>query len=218
MRRRIVLNAFLFLLLLMLLGANLFLRPDPARPNLEFLPQMVHSPRYAAFDANPNFADGTTLQTPPAGVIARGQMPLPYGPSQLEAIRAGRELASPFPLDTPRAVGRGAVAYANFCQTCHGAGGTGDGPVARRGFPPPPSLLTGLAKTMKDGQMFHTITFGKNNMAPYGAQLSRDDRWNIVAYVRFLQARAATPVVPTPAAPQPVASKVPALSAGGGQP
>jgi mono/diheme cytochrome c family protein len=43
---------------------------------------------------------------------------------------------------------------------------------------------------MRDGQLFHILTFGQNNMPSYASQLSRADRWNAIAYVRLLQARA----------------------------
>src|SRR5438034_11323147 len=38
-----------------------------------------------------------------------------------------------------------------------------------------------------DGEIFNTITFGKNLMGPYGPNISIEDRWAIVAYVRALQ-------------------------------
>ena len=48
---------------------------------------------------------------------------------------------------------------------------------------------------MKDGQLFHVLTYGQNNMPSYASQLSREDRWNAILYVRTMQA-AATPVAP----------------------
>ena len=40
---------------------------------------------------------------------------------------------------------------------------------------------------MSDGQLFQTISYGANNMPPYGQVVPVDDRWAIVAYVRALQ-------------------------------
>ena len=40
---------------------------------------------------------------------------------------------------------------------------------------------------MPDGQIFSTVTNGKNTMGAYGPQIAVDDRWAIVAYVRALQ-------------------------------
>jgi mono/diheme cytochrome c family protein len=195
----VVLNGFLLLAVIASVGASWIFSSDPTRPNFEFLPQMAHSPRYNAFAPNPNFADGTTLQRPEPGTIARGSTPLHYAATPQDALRAGEELTSPLDSGNVRARERGASVFSNFCAVCHGAGGAGNGPVAQRGYPPPPSLLADHALKMKDGQLFHVLTYGQNNMPSYASQLSREDCWNAILYVRTMQA-AATPV-PAPAAP-----------------
>jgi mono/diheme cytochrome c family protein len=58
--------------------------------------------------------------------------------------------------------------------------------------PPPPSLVAGRALTLKDGQIFHILTYGQNNMASYASQIDREDRWRAILYVRSLQMRAAS--------------------------
>jgi mono/diheme cytochrome c family protein len=161
--------------------------PAPSVPGLEFAPQMAHSPRYLAFAENPNFADGQTLRTPEADAIARGQAPLHYAPTAADAVRAGVELQNPFAPRDSAAQARGATLFAAFCRPCHGAGAQGDGLVARRGIPPPPSLLAAHAIGLRDGQLFHILTYGQGNMAPYASQLSRDDRWKVILQVRSLQ-------------------------------
>lgn len=192
---RVVLNGFLFLAVLVSVGASWIFSSDPAKPNFEFLPQMAHSPRYNAFAPNPNFGDGSTLQHPEPGTIARGSMPLHYAATPQDALRAGEELISPLDVSNVRARERGAFVFSNFCAVCHGAGGAGNGPVAQRGYPPPPSLLAEHALKMKDGQLFHVLTYGQNNMPSYASQLSREDRWNVILYVRTMQA-VVTPVPP----------------------
>lgn len=192
---RAVLNAFLLVMLTASVTATWLLSPDPARPNLEFLPQMAHQPRYSTFSPNPNFPNGGTLQRPEPGTIPREFTPLHYAATPADALRAGEELASPLEPGNVRARERGAFVFANFCAVCHGAGGAGMGPVAQRGYPPPPSLLAEHAQKMKDGQLFHILTHGQNNMPSYASQLSRADRWNLVLYLRTLQA-AAPPVSP----------------------
>ena len=68
---------------------------------------------------------------------------------------------------------------------------------------------------MKDGQLFHILTYGQNNMPSYASQLSRDDRWNAIIHVRSLQ-RATAPDLPGAAgAPVKAASQVQTPSAGG---
>jgi mono/diheme cytochrome c family protein len=127
---------------------------------------------------------------PPAGSIARGYLPLEYGSTPEEALRAGLELRNPNPADDPDALARGQLIYANFCALCHGPAGAGDGAVTKRGVPPPPSLLLDHARQMRDGQMFHLISMGQKNMASYASQVQREDRWKVILHIRTLQAAA----------------------------
>lgn len=185
------LNIVLLLVFLASLGVNWAARRDPTQPNREPLPEMVRTPRYNAFAPNPNFADGKTLRPPVPGTIPRGYLPLHYTAAKEDALRAGEELQSPLASADAGAAQRGAFVFTNFCLECHGAAGRGDGPVTLRGFPAPPSLLAERALNMKDGQMFHVLTYGQGNMPPYAAQLSRQDRWKAILFVRSLQKQAA---------------------------
>jgi mono/diheme cytochrome c family protein len=164
---------------------------DFSRPNLEVMPDMAHCPTYQAFEANPIMPDSKTLQPPPPGSIARGLLPLHYERTEQDALRAGEELVNPVALEDEAARSRGAVAYSVFCQHCHGPSGIGDGMVSKRGFPPPASLLAEHAVNMKDGQIFHVITFGQGNMPAHAAQIAREDRWKIISHLRSMQAAAA---------------------------
>jgi mono/diheme cytochrome c family protein len=111
-------------------------------------------------------------------------------------------------------VQRGAEVYSVFCVSCHGMSGAGDGPVAKRGFPPPPPLPTGKSVQMKDGQLFHILSHGQGSMAPMAAQLSRDRRWDVINFIRSLQkgvASTASTDLNVPAAPiVPLDAPVPA--------
>src|SRR5215472_17306645 len=212
---RIVLNAFLLAALLISVGASWLLTPNPARPNFEFLPQMAHAPRSNAFSPNPNFSNGATLQRPEPGTIPRELMPLHYAVTPQDANRAGHELQNPLSVDNQRARNRGGFVFANYCAVCHGAGGAGNGPVAQRGYPPPPSLLAEHAEKMKDGQLFHILTYGQNNMPSYASQLSRDDRWNAILHVRSLQRATALASSGAAGVPAKAASQIQTPSAGG---
>ena len=186
------LNALLALAFVASFGVMWASRRDVHQPNVEFFPDMAHAPRANAFAANAVFPDGKTLQAPPPGTIPRGWLPLHYAATAPDAVRAGEELRSPFGRDDAKALARGEQVFTNFCVPCHGAGGRGDGLVARRGVPPPPSLVTGQSLALKDGQLFHILTYGQNNMASYASQISREDRWRVILYVRSLQALAAS--------------------------
>jgi hypothetical protein len=47
--------------------------------------------------------------------------------------------------------------------------------------------------------MFHIITYGKGNMPPHAAQISREDRWKVILHIRSLQAESEATATPPPA-------------------
>ena len=50
-------------------------------------------------------------------------------------------------------------------------------------FPPiPTKFAPGLAKT--EGEMFHTITYGKGLMGSHASQLNKEERWKLVHFIR----------------------------------
>ncbi len=193
MAHRIV-NILLFIAFLGSLGLNWAVRSNPIRPNWEFIPEMIRTPRYNAYSANPNFADGKTLQRPEPGTIPRGFLPIHYVATPADAVRAGDTLQNPFSPNDPTVVSRGKTVFFNFCLPCHGVAGKGDGSVVQRGFPAPPSLLADNARKIKDGQIFHILSYGQKNMPAYASQLSREDRWKVIVYVRSMQVQPVSPV------------------------
>jgi mono/diheme cytochrome c family protein len=186
---RLILNSLLLLGTVSCLGLAWLAGRNPAEPNSVLLleNQMARSPAYDSFAPNPNFPDGMTLQTPPAGTIARGQPVMHYESSLSDAKRAGEELKNPLPPGSAEVRERGKFIFTTYCQVCHGPTGLGDGPVTRRGVPPPLSMLTGKAVQMKDGEMFHLLTYGQGNMASHAVQLSPLDRWCVIDFVREMQ-------------------------------
>jgi mono/diheme cytochrome c family protein len=187
-RPRPVLNGLLFVGFIATLALYLVMGRDLSQRNYEYMPDMAHSPAYDTYAPNPDFADGKALQLPQPGTIPRGRMPLHYGRSLKEADRAGEELPNPFAAGDPGVLERGKFIYQKFCLFCHGAQGKGDGPVIARGMVRPPSLLDN-AVLMKDGKLFHVLTYGilQKQMASYAAQLSREDRWKVILYVKSLK-------------------------------
>ena len=155
------LNLFLLTVLVALVAGNAGLSDNPTRRNWEAMPEMVRTIAYKSFTANHNFADGKTLQLPSEGAI-----PLP---------------------DAHISTRPGALVYQIYCQPCHGGSGKGDGPVAMRGFPPPPSLLAEHALHLTDDQMFAIVSHGQKNMPSYAVQVPPQDRRSAISYVRSLQ-------------------------------
>jgi len=170
----------------------LLLRVNHSRPNYQIIlgDDMTYSPAYTAYAPNPNFADGRTFQQSVSGTLARGEQRYDFAPTPDDAIRAGEELVNPFPLSSAEmemSADRGAIIFQTRCTSCHGGGGAGNGPVASRGFPPPPSLLTGKSRDVKDGQLFHILTYGQNSMPSFADQLPPERRWDLINFIRRIQ-------------------------------
>jgi len=133
------------------------------------------------------------------GSVPRGPLPLAYVATSEDAVRAGAELTNPFAAAASATLVRGETMFKAFCQPCHGAEGRGDGLAVQHGLPAPPSLMTQRVRDMKDGQIFHVISYGQNTMSPYAVQMVQDDRWRAIVYLRSVQAR--LPVDPPPTMP-----------------
>lgn len=159
------------------------------------LRNMYQQPRYNAQAESLFFADGRTMRPPVEGTIAREVETNPIagegrtldGKSFVETIPPS--VTQRFGT-TAKLVERGESRYGIYCVPCHDGLGTGKGMVIQRannqGFQPP-TFHQERIRTMPDGQLFQTITYGFNTMPAYGPQLPIDDRWAIVAYVRALQ-------------------------------
>ena len=169
MTRR-TLNGMLGLGVVVSVALTLDARGPSARPNFEYLPNMARTPRFNAFEENPNFSDGLTLRMPVPGTIPRGWEPVGE--------------VNPFSAGDRQAVERGARVFADFCQPCHGADAKGVGPVVKHGFPPPPPLARCQTQDKTDAQLFQVVTEGVQTMPSYARQLSHDDRWKVILHVR----------------------------------
>ena len=69
----------------------------------------------------------------------------------------------------------------------------------RYGYPTIASLLQTRIMELPDGDIFNTITHGKNTMGPYGMKIRIEDRWKVVMYVRALQRASSATVEDVPA-------------------
>lgn len=124
-------------------------------------------------------------RNPPEGSVPRNYEPYLFEAGEFAA--AGRELKNPL-AQTKAVLARGQKEYNAYCAVCHGYTGMGDGPVTPR-FPDIPAVVSKNIMNWKDGEIFHIITMGRARMYPYAAQISPEDRWAIIHYVRLLQAK-----------------------------
>lgn len=128
------------------------------------------------------FGDGFGMRKPVEGTVARGYLPYAFH-NQPEL--AGENLINPLPV-TKSVLELGQRKYDTFCSPCHGYHGEGDSRLHGQ-FPNPPTLHSEKVRTWSDGRIFHVITEGQNIMPSYSSQLTVDERWAIVHYIRTLQ-------------------------------
>lgn len=82
----------------------------------------------------------------------------------------------------------GARDYASYCESCHGAGGLGDGPAGAALNPPAANLIT-VASQVGDDYLFWRISEGKTGtaMVGWGSVLNEEQVWQVVSYIRALK-------------------------------
>jgi mono/diheme cytochrome c family protein len=134
------------------------------------------------------------LETSPR-VMPEGTLPTDSGtpPQDLEeaTVKAHNPLKP-----TAENLAHGKELFTNTCAPCHGESGHGDGPVAHllhaHGFDPK-NLVTGVAKNLPDGYIYGYIRDGGIHMPSYADAMNSDERWDVVMYVRQLEAQASQP-------------------------
>jgi hypothetical protein len=169
------------------------------------------------------FDDGLTMKAPPAGTVPRERITLnarlttgrePDGPIQTNGEPLPMYVTTvPVPM-TRKLLDLGRQRYDITCGTCHGVLGDGDSIVARQmALRPPPSLHRYTDRPA--GYIYEVITKGFGMMASYAAELTVEERWAVVAYIRALQLSQGTPAADLPAD---VRQRLEALPAGAGAP
>jgi len=168
-------------------------------PGYEYMPDMYRSPAIEAYVDYGEVRD--TIREPYNLTISarkpvEGTVPMTDNfmndmPYMIPNTQAGYELSgevlkSPFP-QNEQYVEMGKGIYTNFCVQCHGAEGLGNGPVVEKGGHPAPQAYNGPLKDLPEGKMFHTLTYGKGAMGSHASQLTKAERWKVVAYVKHLQ-------------------------------
>ena len=168
------------------------------KPPLYIFPDMERQPKLRPQTANAFFDNGMSSRMPVAGTVARSQ-----------PIRVGEKLTYPWQ-DTPLTTGlvtgttnfvelnplpvtdellqRGQQVFNINCAACHSRVGDGNGTPKRIGaMAVVGNLHDKRIVELADGELFNTISYGKNLMLGYSATLPIQDRWAAVAYLRALQ-------------------------------
>jgi len=139
------------------------------------------------FGKKPGPSTGNAATNPP-GAAAPAATGAPGQTSSGGALYPDDVDTFPFAL-TKDDLTRGQQRYDIFCSVCHGKTGYGDGMVARRGFnkPAPANYHQDRLRQAPVGHFFDVMSNGWGAMPAYASQISVEDRWRIIAYIRALQ-------------------------------
>jgi mono/diheme cytochrome c family protein len=146
---------------------------------------MQDQPKYVPLRESTFFSDSRSARPIVAGTIARGHL-------QEDAllytgkVNGADATMFPFRVDGQR-LARGRERYEIYCSPCHGRTGSGDGMIVRRGYKRPPTYHDDRLRDAPVGHYFDVITNGFGAMPDYAVQLTAEDRWNVIAYIRALQ-------------------------------
>lgn len=185
--------AFLVVLTLSVMG---YRGSFSTRPPIEMWPDMDHQGKYKPQAESKFFADGRADRPIPAGTVPFGRSSRESDETYLradDARYAGKNADGSFVRGFPAGlelnenfVRRGQDRYQIYCAPCHGALGDGNGITKSYGMNAP-TYHDDRLRTMAEGELYNTISVGKNTMFGYADKLSPDDRWAVVAYLRALQ-------------------------------
>lgn len=128
-------------------------------------------------------------------MMGKGRMMGRQAPRHFYVMRNGlppeyRRLNNPLRPTTDN-LRAGKQMFMQWCATCHGNTGHGDGPVASQLTPPPTDLSWAVhTRIASDGFLFWTITDGGipigSAMPPFRNSLSPENIWKIILYLRRL--------------------------------
>lgn len=90
---------------------------------------------------------------------------------------------------TSRSIKEGGNLYQIYCAMCHGAKGLGNGPVGNKFIPNPADLTSARVQQLSDQEIFLRITNGFQTMPAFKKDLSSEERWHIINFVRTLKAK-----------------------------
>ncbi len=174
------------------------------RTNIELFPDMVRQNKVRPETPSELFPDQLSSQSVPTGTVPHngpyvvngevlqidGKPVYPYEDSPVTTghIPGTTNFVplNPLPI-TRQLLDRGQERYQIYCLPCHGPAGDGKGITSKYGMISMANFHDKRLIDMADGEIFNTITHGKNLMGAYGANVTVEDRWAIIAYVRTLE-------------------------------
>jgi mono/diheme cytochrome c family protein len=160
-------------------------------PGYEYMPNMYRSPSIETYGEHN--IDGYT-GIPVEGTISRGHLStFNYDGSDSSYLLAGIEANYPSNFNKDeKNIEKGKELYGMMCSHCHGANGDGKGTIQHAVYSLVPSYSDTIQprrsgstmSDLKEGHLFHAITYGLNAMGPHASQITEEERWKIVYYIQ----------------------------------
>ena len=164
---------------------------DKRSPGRIYMPDMTYSRGYETYAKNSLIDSGINyINYPVDGTIRRGDL-FPYTlANDSNGYKMSAEIKSPIASLTSDEMAEAKRLFNINCAVCHGPNMDAQGPLAGK--------VGGIANLkldqyvkMAEGTMFHTVTYGKNNMGSYASQLTRKQRWMVIKYIKSEQGKGA---------------------------
>ena len=153
-----------------------------ACPRLD--PMNTGENRQKAYQASDRYEGGLAMRHPPAGTVAWRSAMDPLVATGL--AQDGKPVAESPVAITAATLARGRARFDVICAVCHGVLGDGESQVAlNMSLRKPPSLHA--YREVGDGYLYRVLSEGFGLMPSYANELTVEDRWAVVAYVRALQ-------------------------------
>lgn len=105
------------------------------------------------------------------------------GPARWQAPASADSLKNPV-RGSLKAAADGKKLFEQYCVTCHGNDGSGNGITAETLNPKPANLTLKEIQKQSDGAIYWKITTGRPPMISWQYTLTDKQRWQLVDYVR----------------------------------
>jgi mono/diheme cytochrome c family protein len=107
-----------------------------------------------------------------------------HGDKKWPAPESAKAMKNPVAA-TPAALQAAKAIYDDKCLQCHGETGKGDGPESMMYSTKPADFTDAhMMSEMTDGEIFYKMTEGREPMPSFKRQLTEEQRWQLVHYVR----------------------------------
>lgn len=206
---------FILLLVLVLVSMQSCQKADGNSTGSEFMPDMGHSIAYEAnyynyywfntWSTEEEYYKFAQPRVPVEGTVPRKSSEMFNIPTAVNEVNyaypdteEGRTAAmneiteNPLPI-TEKGLKTGKELYNIYCGICHGEGADGAGYLVRDdgGMYPvqPANLLLEEFINASNGRYYHSIMHGRNLMGSYKDKLNYNERWEVIHYIRSLQAK-----------------------------